>query len=53
MWIPNNQKFELALLAQGGKLITAKTNSDKIKSLNTWPIATGEICALSLHSLRL
>lgn len=35
MWIPNNQKLLLASFAQGGKLITAKTKSDEIKSLNT------------------
>lgn len=50
MWIPNNQKLHLVLFAQVGKLITAKTNSDKIKSLNTWPMAKGGICAVSLSS---
>lgn len=47
MWILNNQKLQLVLFAQDGKLITAKTNSDKIKSLNTWPMAIGEV-SLSL-----
>lgn len=42
-----SQQLHLVGFAQGWKLITAKTHSDKIKSLNTWPMATGGICARS------
>ncbi len=35
VWISNNVKLRLVLFAQRERLITVKTNSDKIKSLYT------------------